>query len=146
MRVGPVAQNSHLQHCKSPLDYAVGIVQHICHVAGPTSLVEDLHAKLRREGIVTAVRDHDTPALFTWLMSELSYQGIADSVAEDFIARHGNVAWGDIAASVERSDLCPKLATYSTFTNCRYIKSAQTCANPRHLHDCPLPLHPLRNG
>jgi hypothetical protein len=130
----------------SPLDYAVGIVKHICDVAGPTSLVEDLQDKHRRGGVLAAIRHHDTPALFTWLMSELSYQGIADSVAEDFIARHGTVAWEDVAASVERADLCVKLLAFSTFTNCHYIKSSQTCANPRHLNACPLPLHPLRNG
>ena len=73
----------------APLDCAVAIVRHICHVAGPTSLVENLHDAHRRDGVLTAVQRHDTPALFSWLMSELSYQGIADSVAEGYIARHG---------------------------------------------------------
>ena len=136
----------HVQCLPSPLDRAVHIVRHICHVAGPTSLLENLHAGHRRDGLVTAIRRHDTPALFSWLMSQLSYQGIADRVAQGYIARHGNVTWADIAVTVERSDLCPKLTTYATFTCCGYIKSSHTCANPRHLDACPLPLHPLRNG
>ena len=130
----------------TPLVCAVAIVRHICHVAGPTSLVENLHDAHRRDSVLTAVRRHDTPALFSWLMSELSYQGIADSVAEGYIARHGNVTWSDIAATVERPDLCPKLTAYSSFSRCGYIKSARTCANPRRLDVCPLPTHPLRNG
>jgi len=133
-------------HQQTPLDYAVGIVRHVCHVAGPTSFVENLRASQRRLGIVRAVGRHDTSALFSWLMTELSYQGIADRVAEAYLARHGNVVWADVAANLQRSNLCPKLATYSTFHRCDYIKSARTCANPSHLAACPLPTHPLRNG
>jgi hypothetical protein len=141
-----LAHTSQVQQSMSPLDHAVQIVRHICHVAGPTSLLENLHDGHRRDGLLTAIRRHDTPALFSWLMSQLSYQGIADRVAEGYIARHGNVTWAAIAASVERSDLCPKLTTYLAFSRCGYIKSSRTCANPRRLDACPLPLHPLRNG
>jgi hypothetical protein len=133
-------------HLQTPLDYAVGIVRHVCHVAGPTAFVENLRASQRRLGIVAAVGRHDTPALFSWLMTELSYQGIADRVAEAYLARHGNVAWADVVANLRQPDLCPKLATYSTFQRCDYVKSAWTCANPTRLAACPLPSHPLRNG
>jgi len=60
-------------------------------------------------------------------MSELSYQGIADSVAEGYIARHGNVTWSDIAAtSIAR--IVPKAQGLSSFQRCGYVKSARTCA------------------
>jgi hypothetical protein len=146
---GPKMRTATLAHTAqgtSPLDYAVGIVRHICHVAGPMSMVDDLRDGQRRNGVAAAVRRHDTPALFSWLMAELSYQGIADRVAEAFIARHGNVTWADIATSVECSDLCPKLTTFSAFNRCGFIKSSRTCAQPSRLDTCPLPLHRLRNG
>jgi hypothetical protein len=146
MTATPVAHAGGGPSPQSPLDHAVAIVQHICHVAGPLLLLENLHAAHRRDGLVTAIRDHDTPALFSRLMAELSYQGIADRVAESFIARHGNVTWADIAATVDRPALCSKLTAYSAFTGCNYIKSSCTCANPSHFNACPLPLHPLRNG
>jgi len=95
----------------------VAIVRHICHVAGPASLVEDLRDAHRHDGLLTAIRQHDTPALFSHLMAELSYQCIADRVAEEYIARHGNVTWADIAARLDRSDLGPKLTTYAAFTD-----------------------------
>ena len=34
--------------------------------------------------------------IFDWLMSELSFQGISDAVAEGYIDRHGNVTWAEI--------------------------------------------------
>ena len=128
---------------QSPLDYAVGIVRHVCHVAGPLAFVDDLRT---RRDIVRAIARHDTPALFSWLMGELSFQGIADRVAEGYIARHGNVTWDDVATSLQRPRLCAKLAAYSTFTQCNYTKTSGTCGNPTSLPACPLPTHRLRNG
>ena len=128
---------------QSPLDYAVGIVRHVCHVAGPLAFVDDLRT---RRDIVRAIARHDTPALFSWLMGELSFQGIADRVAEGYIARHGNVTWDDVATGLQRPTLCAKLAAYSTFTQCNYTKTSGTCGNPTSLPACPLPTHRLRNG
>jgi hypothetical protein len=51
------------------------------------SYVDDLRADLRDNGVLLAVNDHDTARLFDWLMSVLSFQGIADRVAQDFIDR-----------------------------------------------------------
>ena len=43
-----------------------------------------------RSGATTARR------VFDWLMAALSYQGIADQVAYDYMAKHGRAAWHDI--------------------------------------------------
>ena len=136
----------HSGHIQSPLDHAVTIVRHICHVAGPVSMLENMCDAHRRDGLVTAIMQHDTPPLFNWLMTTFSFQGIADSVAEGYIARHGNVTWADVAATVAQPAVCAKLTGYATFTGCGYVKGAGTCANPRGFAACPLPLHPLRNG
>ena len=50
-------------------------------------------------GLVAAVEDHDTAAIFDWLMRMLSFQGISDAVAEGYMDRHGNVTWAEIEAS-----------------------------------------------
>ena len=44
-------------------------------------------------------QDHDTAAIFDWLMRMLSFQGISDAVAEGYMDRHGNVTWAEIEAS-----------------------------------------------
>jgi hypothetical protein len=93
-----------------------------------------------------AIKDHDTPALFGWLVEMLSYQGISDSVAAGYIEQHGNVRWADIAEELSRPPSCPKLGGYWRFTGCRYHKGSGTCAEPDHIDNCPLPRHPLRNG
>ena len=62
------------------------------------------------------------------------------------MARHGRARWARIGASLARQPACPKLAGYWTFYDCRYRKGAGTCAEPRHIGDCPLPRQPLRNG
>ena len=127
-------------------EYAVNLVHSICCLAGVPSYVDDLRADLRDNGVLVAVNDHDTARLFDWLMSVLSFQGIADRVAQDFIDRHGNVTWSAIEQALAASPSCPKLGGYWLFHDCRYYKTSGTCAEPDHIAACPLPRHPLRNG
>jgi hypothetical protein len=127
-------------------DYAVSLVQTVCCLAGNPAYLEDLRSDLQAEGIPNAITNHDTPRLFNWLITALSYQGIAHRIAEDFIAQHGNVQWLEIEEGLARSPSCPKLEGYWTFHGCRYQKGSATCAEPDHIAGCPLPDHPLRNG
>jgi hypothetical protein len=101
---------------------------------------------LEAEGVDAAVRNQDTAALFDWLVSILSYQGIADQVAFDYMERHGQATWQVIASDLRRAPTCPKLSSYWQFYDCRYNKTRYTCAEPDHLAGCPLPNHWLRNG
>jgi hypothetical protein len=84
--------------------------------------------------------------LFDWLVASLSYQGIADQVAFDYMERHGQATWHVIASDLRRAPSCPKLKSYWHFHDCRYNKTRYTCAEPDHLPGCPLPNHWLRNG
>jgi hypothetical protein len=83
--------------------YAVNLVHSVCCLAGVPSYVDDLRADLRDKGVLAAVNNHDTARLFDWLMSILSFQGIANRVAEDFIYKHGNVGWSDIEQALAAS-------------------------------------------
>lgn len=126
--------------------YAIQLVHAVCCLAGSGSYLDDGRADLRDCGIIRAIRDHDTPALFDWLVVTLSFQGISDSVASGYMAQHGNVRWADIADALSRTPSCPKLAGYWRFYGCRYHKGSGTCAEPSHIDGCPLPRHQLRNG
>jgi hypothetical protein len=128
------------------LAHAVQMVHAVCCLAGSPSYVDDIRADLRERGIIRAVRDHDTPALFDWLIEALSFQGISDSVAAGYIARNGSVRWADIGAALSQNPSCPKLGGYWLFYDCRYHKGSGTCAEPDHVDGCALPRHPLRNG
>ena len=127
-------------------EYAVNVVHSICCLTGVPSYVDDLRADLRESGVLAAVNDHDTARLFDWLMSILSFQGIANRVAEDFIHKHGNVGWSNIEQALAASPSCPKLGGYWLFHDCRYHKTSGTCAEPDLIAACPLPCHPLRTG
>jgi hypothetical protein len=118
----------------------------VCEVAGSASFLNNARRSLKAEGIPAAVRNHDTAASFDWLIAALSYQGIADQVAQDFMERHGNATWAGIASDLRRQPTCPKLRSYWHFHDCRYNKTKCTCAEPDHLPGCPLPNHWLRNG
>ena len=72
----------------------------VCCLAGSASLIDDTRAELRADGIATAVRRHDTAALFDWLVAALSYQGISDKVAAEYLERHGSATWADIDAKL----------------------------------------------
>ena len=133
-------------HSNPNLAYAVQVVQAVCCLAGSASYLDDIRADLRDRGTSRAVTDHDTPALFDWLIEALSFQGISDSVAAGYMARHGSVRWSEIAAVLSRNPSCPKLGGYWRFYDCRYHKGSDTCSEPSHIDACPLPRHPLRNG
>jgi hypothetical protein len=128
------------------LHYAVQLVHVTCCLAGSASYLDDIRADLRDCGIIRAIKDHDTPALFDWLVEMLSFQGISDSVASGYIAQHGNVRWAEIAEGLSRTPSCTKLGGYWRFYDCRYHKGSNTCAEPGLIEACPLPRHPLRNG
>jgi hypothetical protein len=121
-------------------------VQSVCCLAGAASLIDDIRADLRVEGIPSAIRRHDTATLFDWLISALSYQGISDQIATDYMERHGRARWAVIDANVAVGPSCPKLASYWHFHDCRYDKISRTCSEPDHIDACPLPSHQLRNG
>ena len=121
-------------------------MHNVCCLAGGASLIDDNRADLRAEGIPAAIRRHDTATLFDWLTSALSYQGISDQVADDYMERHGRATWADIDAKVAASPTCPKLQSYWHFHGCRYDKISRTCSEPDHIDACPLPTHLLRNG
>jgi hypothetical protein len=109
-------------------------------------LLDKIRADLDGNGVRAAMRTRDTAAVFDWLISALSYQGISDQIADDYMERHGYMRWDDINEKLARGATCPKLKSYWHFHGCRYNKLRRTCANPDHIGRCPLPTHDLRNG
>jgi hypothetical protein len=129
---------------RGALDHAVRVVRGVCCLAGSASLIDDLRAELRAEGVSAAIRHHDTAILFDWLVAAVSYQGISDRVASGYMDRHGRARWRDIEAKLGHSASCPKLQSYWHYYGCRYDKISRTCAEPDHIDGCPLPSHDLR--
>ena len=129
----------------SAIDHAVRVAHSVCCLAGSANLIDDIRAELRAEGISAAIRRHDTATLFDWLVAALSFQGISDQVAAEYLERHGSATWADIEAKLA-SPTCPKLKSYWHFYGCRYDKISRTCSEPDHIDGCPLPFHQLRNG
>ena len=56
------------------------------------------------------------------MVEALSYQGIANRIAHDYMQRHGKARWARINASLARNPSCPKLRGYWRFYDCRYRK------------------------
>jgi hypothetical protein len=130
----------------SAIDHAVRLIHAVCGLAGSATWIDDIRADLRADKVQTAIRHRDTAVVFDWLMAALSYQGIGDQVAYDYMERHGRGAWRDIGQKLGRGVSCPKLKSYWHFHGCRYEKASRTCAEPEHIGGCPLPSHDLRNG
>ena len=128
------------------LKHAVRVVHGVCCLAGSANLIDDIRADLQAEGVPTAIRRHDTAKLFDWLMAALSYQGISDRVAYNYMERHGRPRWRDIKTKLGDGPTCPKLQSYWHYYDCRYDKISRTCAEPDHIGHCPVPSHDLRNG
>jgi len=128
------------------LGRAVRLVRHICELAGARSILDDSRVGLARHGVIAAVRRHDTPVIFDWLIDALSFQGVSDNIAYNYMEQHGRVRWRDIAQALADQPSCPKLRCYWAFEGCGYRKGSGTCAEPAHQPTCPLPRHDLRNG
>src|ERR1700747_299462 len=111
-----------------------------------SAFVEDFRTELDDHGLVLAVARHDTAALFDWLAEAVSFQGISDRIAWDYMERHGRATWADVHRNLSRMPSCPKLISFWHFEGCRYHKGSKTCSEPDHLADCPLPPHRLRKG
>jgi hypothetical protein len=131
---------------RSALRHAVRIVHHVCCIAGAHSLIEDTRSEGAPKTIGLAIEQFDTPALFDWLITALSYQGISNGAALAYLEKHGSVSWADIEHGLSEKPPCPKLESYWHFHQCGYFKSRGTCSHPEHFARCPLPKHPLRNG
>ena len=76
----------------------------------------------------------------------MSFQGISDEIAANYMRRHGQATWHAVRKNLAKRPTCPKLKTYWHFHGCRYEKTSRTCAEPDHIAACPLPTHRLRNG
>jgi hypothetical protein len=128
---------------RAPLDHATRLILRVCRLVGPTSVLDDARGL---DEVAAAIRDRNTAVLFDWLVAALSYQGISDQVASDYMERHGLATWQAIERDLGRTPSCPKLRSYWQFHSCRYSKTRYTCAELDHLPGCPLPNHWLRNG
>lgn len=128
------------------LEHALPLITAACRLAGPLNFVEQARDDFRESALLAAVRRHDSTALFDWLMTILSYQGIADRLADQYLRDHGNVTWAEIEAAIANRPACPKLGGFWCFDGCRYEKLSGKCSRPAQFTSCPLPRHDLRNG
>ena len=133
-------------HKTTAIDHAVRVIYRVCCLAGSASLIDKIRADLDADGVRAAMRQGDTAPVFDWLIAALSYQGISDQIASDYMEQHGYVQWEDINKKLAQGATCPKLKSYWHFHGCRYTKLGQICAEPEHIGRCPLPTHDLRNG
>lgn len=110
------------------------------------SFFDEIDAEAREAGLVEAVAHGHTAPIFDWLVSTFSLQGISDSVARDYMAKHGSATWAYLLASLRHPASCPRLRGYWTYEGCRYDKGSSTCSEPEHIDRCPVPRPHLRNG
>src|ERR1700730_13522421 len=139
-------KSSNYQNSFAAIHHAVRLIHAVCGLAGSPTLIDEIRADLRAEKVRVAIRNRDTGPVFDWLMAGLSYQGISNQVAYDYMERHGRAAWHDIDQKLGKDVSCPKLKSYWHFHDCRFDKVSRTCAEPDHIDRRPLPKHDLRNG
>ena len=124
----------------SALDHAVRVIYRVCCLAGSTSLLDDIRADLAAEGVRAAIRKRKTALVFDWLIAALSYQGIANAIASDYMQRHGRVTWRAIKHKLNRgAPPAPSSPVTGSFTTA----ATASCTAPA---PSPLPSHDLRNG
>ena len=110
--------------------HALELIHAVCCLAGSPSLIDDFRNELVDAGILDAIKTHDTPKLFDWIVRAFGYQGIADAIASDYMDRHGVLTWAGIAADLNTKPSCPKLQSYWHFHDCGYRKIAGASTSP----------------
>src|ERR1700720_549881 len=75
------------------INHAVRLIHAICGLAGSPTLIDEVRADLQADKVRAAIRSCDTGPVFDWLMAALSYQGISDQVAYDYMEKHGRARW-----------------------------------------------------
>jgi hypothetical protein len=129
------------------LDHAVRGIHSVCCLAGSASLLDDIRAELRAEGVPSAIRRHDTAVLFDWLMAALSYQGISDRVAFNYMEAHGQARWHDVEAKLGQGATCPKLTPdRAAARNLRGVRQGADHDAVLHPVGCPAGLRDLAGG
>jgi hypothetical protein len=139
-----ISRTARLEAAVPAIDHAVILIETVCALAGSEQLIGATNAE--RRSLQHAIANHDTPALFDYLMEAFSYQGISDAVAYTYMDEHGRVTWDELERATICPPPCPKLDSYWRFEGCRYEKLAASCAQPELMASCPLPRHDLRNG
>ena len=132
---------------RSDLSYAVELVELVCVLAGSPEYLDGIRDELKGfRGRATTDPMAAIAAAYDWFVRAMSYQGISDEVARNYMADHGVPTWPQIASTLKTKPECERLVSFWHFTDCQYRKAGQICAAPQHLPDCPLPRQPLRNG
>jgi hypothetical protein len=131
---------------KAAVFRAADLIRTICEVAGCVSYLDDIQRGAQDDGIQIAVERHDTAKLFDDMLRTFSYQGISDSVAREYMHRHGMATWAQITEHLAAKPPCPRLKSYWHYDQCRYDKGSGSCSEPEHIGACPVPTHRLRNG
>ena len=91
------------------IGFATNLILQTCRASPDPTYLKRMRANLTRQGIRTAVAQHDTPALFDWLIEVVSYQGISDSIAWTYMEQHGRVRSADLQAAFEHRPPAPSL-------------------------------------
>src|SRR5271170_2723880 len=103
--------------------HARSLILRVCHIAGSAAFIDEAGLGPDGKDLRKAIRSRNTAALFDHLVAALSYQGISDEVAKNFMDRHGLASWHVIESALRIRPSCPKLKSYRHFYDCRYNKS-----------------------
>src|SRR5258706_12462955 len=124
----PIRRRRDIEHLKNPkiqnaqglaIDHAVRLIHAVCGLAGSPTLIDEIHAEFRADKVRAAIRNRDTGPVFDWLMAALSYQGISDQVAYDYMEKHGRARSRQIKHGLDRGASCPKLNSSRHFRDGR---------------------------
>jgi hypothetical protein len=84
------------------LTRARSLILRVCHLAGTAAFIDDAGLGPDGKELRKAIRNRNTGVLFDWLVAAMSYQGISDEVAKNFMDRHGLASW-HVTAALSRS-------------------------------------------
>src|ERR1700733_15888017 len=69
------------------------LILQVCHLAGTEAFIDEAGLGPDGKDLRKAIRNRNTAALFDYLVAALSYQGISDEGAKNFMDNHCLPSW-----------------------------------------------------
>ena len=107
--------------------YAVNMVETVTWLAGRPDYLDELREAVQSLKLFDGPARARSGRLFEWLAAAMSYQGISDSVARNYMADHGRPRWAS-DCSRRQDRLMPAAEKLLAFSRMRLSENPLTPA------------------
>lgn len=100
---------------------SMAVVRVVLALAPPQHYLSDIRQRHMATGLARAVAEHNTAAIYEWIVPQLALQGISDHAAYSFARGRLPVRLNDLTRDIA-NPRCPRLRSWWSYAGCGYRK------------------------